>query len=216
MPELMLYYQEIFSSIQGESTDAGKPCVFVRLYGCNLNCSYCDQPQLLSEKKRMDVRRMVAKVMQYHIPYVCITGGEPFLQWDSVYPLVLELCSLGLDVSIETNGCNEIEADPYNRRFRYIMDVKCPSSGVSKHNVLDNLMRLQSKDEVKFVIKNKEDYKFAKQILLQYPTPAQILFSPCFDHNNPVIGQELVDWVVKDKIPNSRIQIQMHKILGVK
>lgn len=213
----VMYVDEIFVSIQGESTDAGKPCVFVRLFGCNIGCSFCDQKQNPKKKKKMSIGNVVNAVTKYHVPNVCITGGEPLLQWDAVYPLVLELKSMGYNISIETSGCVPIEADYLRRGFKYVMDVKCPSSGVSNKNILDNLLNLHTSDEVKFVISNREDYLYAKRVMLQFPTPAQILFSPCFDENfKPIIGKELVEWVIADRLLNVRFQIQMHKCIGVR
>lgn len=139
------------------------------------------------------------------------------LQWDTVYPLILELCSLNFKVSIETSGCVPIEADPYIRSFKYVMDIKCPSSGVSRKNIYSNLMNLQSKDEVKFVISDRKDYEFMKEVLKKYPTQAKILLSPCFDKDfKPLVGSDLVDWILEDKLFNCRVQIQMHKCLKVR
>lgn len=213
----ILWYHEIFSSIQGEGVDAGKPCTFVRLYGCNLECSYCDQPQTPKDKRKASISTIIKEVNKLGVPYVCITGGEPLIQWGAVYPLVLELISMGFKVSIETNGCCPIEADAYNRSFKYIMDVKCPSSGVSKYNILDNLMNLQMKDEVVFVISDRKDYVFARKIIRQYPTPASIIFSPCFNEDgSPVISSELVKWMLEDRLYNVRVSVQMHKCLEVR
>lgn len=212
----MLYLDDIFVSIQGESTDAGLPCVFVRLFGCNVKCSYCDQPQMACNRKRVSVENLVNMVRKYKIPYVCITGGEPLIQED-VYPVIYELLNENYKVSIETNGCVPIEPCGYLRSYKYIMDVKCPSSGVSHKNVLSNLANLLAHDEVKFVIANEEDYKYAKRVLRSYPTIAKVLFSPMFDEKgNPMIGQQLVDWLIKDRFYYARVQIQMHKCLGVK
>jgi 7-carboxy-7-deazaguanine synthase len=139
------------------------------------------------------------------------------LQWNALYPVILELVSLGKKVAIETSGCVPIDADPYNRSFKYVMDIKCPSSGVSHKNIYENLMNLQRKDEVKFVISNKEDYDFMKKIIRSYPTSAKILVSPCFTPDfKPMIGKELVDWLIRDGLYNVRVQIQMHKCLGVR
>lgn len=213
----VLYLDEVFASIQGESTDAGLPCVFVRLFGCNVGCSYCDQPQNPKNRTKISIGNLISKVQRYGIRHVCITGGEPMLQWDAVYPIVLELTSMGYEVAIETSGCVKIDSDPYLRSFKYVMDVKCPSSGVSHKNVYDNLMNLQAKDEVKFVIADEEDYKFMKRILKQYSTPAKILVSPCFDENmHPLISHELIEWLLRDKLDTIRVQIQLHKCLGVR
>ena len=212
----MLYLDEVFVSIQGESTDAGLPCVFVRLFGCNVKCTYCDQPQQACNRKRVSVGNLINMVKRYKVPYVCITGGEPLIQ-DDVYPVIYELLSEGYKVSVETNGCVPIDPCLYNRSYKYIMDVKCPSSGVSHKNVLTNLGNLLSHDEVKFVIADEADYKYAKRVLRSYPTSAKVLFSPMFDdEGKPVIGQQLVDWLIRDKFYYARVQIQMHKCLEVK
>ena len=217
MSDGSLYVDEVFTSIQGESTDAGLPCVFVRLFGCNIGCSFCDQPQNRKNRKKISIGNLVNKVLKYHIDYICITGGEPLLQQNALYPFILELVGLGKRVSIETSGCIPIDVDSYNRSYKYVMDIKCPSSGVSHKNVYDNLMNLKMKDEVKFVISNKEDYDFMKRILRQYPTSAKILVSPCFTPDlKPTIGSELSDWLIRDHLYHVRVQIQMHKCLGVK
>lgn len=212
----MLYLDDIFVSIQGESTDAGLPCVFVRLFGCNVKCTYCDQPQKPCDRKRVSVGNLMNMIRKYRVPYVCITGGEPLIQ-DDVYPVVYELLNEGYKVSIETNGCVPIEPCDYHRSYKYVMDVKCPSSGVSHRNVLTNLANLMPHDEVKFVIANEADYKFAKRILRSYPTSAKVLFSPMFnEEGKPVISQQLVDWMIRDKFYYARISVQIHKFLEVK
>lgn len=211
----MLYYHEVFPSIQGESSSMGKPCVFIRLFGCNLRCVYCDQPQAPSDRKRISLENLVYKVMQYRIEDVCITGGEPLLQ-DEIYPLIYELVSKNFKVSIETNGSVVIPEDPYARSFKYVMDVKSPSSKVSTKNILSNLTRLQRHDEVKFVIADRKDYDYAKNVLREYPTKASILFSPMFDRDmKQHVGQDLCNWLIEDRIHRARVQLQMHKIIGV-
>lgn len=210
----MLYYQSLFKSIQGESSESGLPCTFVRLFGCPIGCSYCDQDQPREDRKKISVKNLVYEIRKMRCKNVCITGGEPLIQ-DETMVLVYELVDLGYNVSIETSGCIPIERDLYNRSFRYIMDVKCPSSGVSHKNKYDNLLNLKHKDEVKYVIGNREDYDFMRKVMKKYPTSAKILVSPIFDNaNKPIIGKELVDWILEDGL-NVRIQIQLHKILGV-
>lgn len=212
----MMYYQEVFCSIQGESSDSGLPCIFIRLYGCPIGCSYCDQPQSPDQKKRVSVENIINKVLKFKgVKYVCITGGEPLI-YKEVIPLTWELMHMGYKVSIETSGCVPIEDLGYRRSFKYVMDIKCPSSGVSEKNLFDNLLHLQTNDEVKFVISNREDYDYMKKVLNKYPTQASILVSPMFDENQKaVIGNELVDWIIEDRL-NVRVQIQLHKIIGVK
>lgn len=212
----MLYYDEIFLSIQGESTETGLPCIFVRLFGCPIKCSYCDQPQDIKNKKRISVGNIVDKIRKYKgIKRVCITGGEPLI-YEETIPLAMELRYYDYEVSIETSGCIPIEPCGYRRGYRYIMDIKCPSSGVSEKNKYDNLIHLQNNDDVVFVIANREDYEFMKGVLKKYPTPANILVSPMFDKNQKaVIGKELVNWILRDQLSHVRVQIQLHKILGV-
>lgn len=211
----MLNYDEIFLSIQGESSDAGLPCIFVRLYGCPVGCSYCDQPQKPCQKKRISVENLINKVKQFKgVKYVCMTGGEPLIHEDCI-PIVWELLSLGYKVSIETSGCVPIEISDYRRSYKYVMDIKCPSSGVSHKNIYENLLHLQSNDEVKYVIANREDYEFMKSVMKKYPTSASILVSPMFDKNDKaVIGQELVKWILEDNL-DVRVSVQIHKLLGV-
>ena len=212
----MMFYDEIFCSIQGESSDSGLPCIFVRLYGCPVGCSYCDQPQTPDQKKRTSVGSIISKITSFKgVKYVCITGGEPLI-YPEVTALTWELLHMGYKVSIETSGCVPIEEVNYRRSFKYVMDIKCPSSGVSHKNIFENLLKLQFNDEVKFVIANREDYEYMKIVLKKYPTQASILVSPMFDENQKaVIGNELVDWIIQDRL-NVRVQLQIHKLLNVK
>lgn len=222
MSEGILYYHEVFLSIQGESTGAGLPCVFIRLYGCNMTCTYCDQPQTKKDRHKISVEHLVQEAVKYGCKNICITGGEPLIQWESVYQLALELVSdYDCNVSIETNGCTKIPTDLYYpSKLKFVMDIKCPTSGVSHRNIYENLMMLKQRDEVKFVIGNRHDYDFMKQVLKTYPTPAKILVSPVFyycsqgEYFSPV-AKDLVQWLLDDGLFNIRVQIQMHKCLGV-
>ena len=211
----MMYLDEVFLSIQGESTDTGLPCIFVRLYGCPIGCVYCDQPQTLSNKHKASIETIMNRVKKYRgVKRVCITGGEPLIYKNDLMPLVWELQYEGYKVTIETSGCLPIE-DFLRRDWKYIMDVKCPSSGVVEKNIYENLLKLHSKDEVVFVIADKKDYEFMKSVLQKYPTQANILLSPMFNKEGKnVIGKELVGWLLYDRL-DYRIQIQLHKILGV-
>lgn len=209
----MLRVHEIFSTIQGEGLDTGIPCTFVRLWGCNVKCVYCDQPQCKEDLKKMSVGKVIDEIRKLRVRNVCITGGEPLIQ-EEVYALVYELVCLNYNVSIETNGTIEIP-DTVRRSYKYVMDVKCPSSGVADENLLSNLGVLHSRDEVKFVIANEEDYNFMKKTLKKYPTNATVLLSPMFDPNQKqTIGKDLCTWILRDRL-NVRVQIQLHKILGV-
>lgn len=211
-----MFYDEIFCSIQGESSDSGLPCIFIRLYGCPVGCAYCDQPQSPDQKKRISIESIINKITKYKgVKYVCITGGEPLIH-EEVIPLTWELLHMNYKVSIETSGCVPIPDLGYRRSFKYVMDIKCPSSGVSEKNIFDNLLHLQTNDEVKFVVANREDYEYMKKVLKKYPTQASILVSPMFDKNQKaVIGSELVDWIIEDRL-DVRVQIQLHKIIGAR
>lgn len=218
--EGVLNYHEVFLSIQGESTEAGLPCVFIRLYGCNVKCAYCDQPQTLADKHRISIHHLIQKAMSFDCKNICITGGEPLIQSEAVYQLALELVAdYDCKVAIETNGCVQIPDLYYPKNIKFVMDVKCPSSGVHKRNVLENLMFLRKWDEVKFVISDREDYDYMKHILANYPTAAKILVSPVFteisgNYISPV-SKDLVKWLLEDKLYSVRVQIQMHKVLEV-
>lgn len=220
LSEGVLNYHEVFLSIQGESTGAGLPCVFIRLYGCNVKCSYCDQPQGKCDRHRISVEHLVQKAMSFECKNICITGGEPMIQCDEVYQLALELISdYGCKVAIETNGCTPIPDLYYPRDLKFVMDIKCPSSGVSDKNIYENLMLLRANDEVKFVISDRTDYEFMKKVLKNYPTAAKILVSPVFKYRLAEWfcpnGRELVRWLLADKMYNVRVQLQMHKIINV-
>lgn len=211
----MLHYDEIFCSIQGESRDAGLPTVFIRLFGCPVGCSYCDQPQSPADRKRISIENIIKEVTKYKgVKHICVTGGEPLIHEETL-PLVWELNGMGYKVSIETSGCVPIEKWEFRRTYRYVMDIKGPSSGVSHKNIYENLLNLQSNDEVKFVVGTLEDYEFMKSVLKKYPTQASILVSPMFDKEGKMkLGSELVDWILRDQL-DVRVQVQLHKIIGV-
>lgn len=209
----MLAVHEIFTTIQGEGYDTGIPCTFVRLYGCNLNCKYCDQPQRPSDRKIMEVAEVLEEVQKFKTKNVCLTGGEPLAQKQALV-LAEVLSEFGYNVSIETNGSLPIRYDE-KRRYKYVMDIKCPSSGVEKNNLYSNMNKLTEQDEVKFIIADKSDYYFMKTVLQVVPTKAKVLLSPMFDHNlKQTIGKDLCEWVIEDNL-DVKIQIQLHKILGV-
>src|SRR5438552_8060460 len=174
----MLTVNEIFHSIQGESTRAGNPCVFVRLTACDLRCSWCDTPYAFYEGRKMAVDDVVAAVQQYGCPLVEITGGEPLLQED-VYPLMARLVAHGRTVMLETGGHRPIARVP--PEVVKIVDVKCPGSGEAAKNCWANLARLSPHDEVKFVIADRADYEFARHTMAAHDLTARcaaVLFSP--------------------------------------
>ena len=205
----MLSVNEIFYSIQGESTYAGKPCVFVRLAGCDLRCSWCDTPYAFNEGRKMSVDDVVAAVDRYLCPLVEITGGEPLLQED-VYELMERLRGAGRTVMLETGGHRPIARVPAG--VVKIVDVKCPGSGEADKNNWSNLNALASSDEVKFVIKDRTDYEFARDVIARYALAdraAAVLMSPVHGVLEP---RTLSEWVLADRLP-ARLQLQLHKYI---
>jgi len=204
----MLTVNEIFHSIQGESTRAGQPCVFVRLTACDLRCIWCDTAYAFYEGRKMSVDEVLQAVDEYGCPLVEITGGEPLLQ-DDVYPLMERLLQSGHTVMLETGGHRPIERVP--AAVVKIVDVKCPGSGESDKNDWRNLEKLAPHDEVKFVIADRADYEFARDVVLwKLPTnPAAILFSPVHGGLDP---KTLSEWVLADRLP-VRVQLQLHKFI---
>jgi 7-carboxy-7-deazaguanine synthase len=204
----MLTVNEIFHSIQGESTRAGQPCVFVRLTACDLRCVWCDTAYAFYEGRKMSVDDVLQAVDEYGCPLVEITGGEPLLQ-DEVYPLMERLLQSGHTVMLETGGHRPIDRVP--SAVVKIVDVKCPGSGESDKNDWRNLEKLAPHDEVKFVIADRADYEFARDVVLwKIPTsPAAILFSPVHGGLDP---KTLSEWVLADRLP-VRVQLQLHKFI---
>ncbi len=206
----MLKVTEIFYSIQGESSYSGQPCIFVRLTGCNLRCSYCDTQYAYEEGEDLDIREIINRVSSHHCALVEITGGEPLMQDDTPL-LIQQLIDLGFEVLLETNGSMDISV--IDNRCIKILDIKCPSSGEAKENDLENLKRLQPKDEIKFVIGCREDYDYAKSILSFINTAKghikPPLFSPVGGKMNPEL---LAQWILADHL-DVRMQMQLHKII---
>lgn len=204
----MLKVNEIFYSIQGESSFTGLPFVFVRLTGCNLRCSYCDTKYAYEEGTAMSVEQILKEIKKYNCPYVEVTGGEPLLQ-EETPSLVNSLIGNNFTVLVETNGTKDISVIP-DRAVR-IMDIKCPSSGESDKFDWENLNRLNPQDEVKFVIAEKLDYDWAKEIITDrnLSEKVKVLLSPVKEKMNPDI---LAEWILKDK-SDVRLQLQLHKII---
>jgi 7-carboxy-7-deazaguanine synthase len=206
---VMLTVNEIFHSIQGESTHTGEPCVFVRLTACDLRCSWCDTPYAFHEGRKMSIDDVLAEVERYGCPLVEVTGGEPLLQPD-VYPLMTRLMESGKRVLLETGGHRSITQVPPG--VERIMDVKCPGSGESGKNDWTNLAALTSTDQVKFVIKDRIDYEFARDIVTREDLPARVaavLFSPVHGVLEPRL---LAEWMLADRLP-VRLQLQAHKFI---
>ena len=205
---MSLQVNEIFYSIQGESTYTGRPCVFIRLTACNLRCRWCDTEYAFYEGEALTIEQVLERVRAYKCPLVEITGGEPLLQ-EGVHPLIDRLLLEGYEVLIETGGSLDVgRLDP---RVVKILDLKAPGSGMERHNNLDNLRYLDRKDQVKFVVADRRDYEWAKQMMAEHALAekAQVLLSPVFGELHP---RELAEWILADRLP-ARLQIQLHKYL---
>ena len=205
----MLTVNEIFYSIQGESTRAGQPCVFVRLTACDLRCNWCDTPYAFHEGRKMSVDEVFADVEARGCQTVEVTGGEPLLQAD-VYPLMQRLLDAGKTVLIETGGHRSIAGVPAG--VIRIMDVKCPGSGEAEKNNWSNFAHLTKTDEVKFVIADRRDYEFAKEIVERERLIGRVnavLFSPVHGTLDP---KQLSEWVIADRL-DGRVQLQVHKYI---
>ena len=200
---------EIFYSVQGESTFAGQPCVFVRLTACDLRCSWCDTPYAFHEGRKRPIDDVVAEVERYECSLVEVTGGEPLLQ-EEVYPLMQELLSKGKTVLLETGGHRSTARVP--DPVVTILDVKCPGSGEADRMDWDNLARLRPRDEVKFVVKDRVDYDYARDVIRRFGLPGRAAAI----HLSPVHGvldsKTLSEWVLADRLP-VRVQLQLHKYI---
>lgn len=203
-----LVINEIFHSIQGESSHTGRPCTFVRLTYCNIRCGYCDTEYSFYEGREMSLDEILDTVKGYGCKLVEVTGGEPLFQ-PNVHPLMRRLCDEGYEVLLETGGSLDIGS--VDLRVRRIVDFKCPSSNMTKKNLWSNVEHLRSGDEVKFVIGNREDYDWAKAKLQEFKIldrcPA--LMSPVFGEIEPIT---LAGWILDDKL-DVRFQIQLHKYI---
>ena len=206
---MKLTVNEIYQSVQGESTWAGLPCVFVRLTFCDLRCTYCDTEYAFYEGKKIPLDEIVAAVRLFGCPLVEVTGGEPLLQ-PACVPLLAMLCEAGFTVLLETSGAHDISAvDP---RVHRIMDLKTPSSGECARNLYANIAQLTDRDEVKFVLGSREDYEWARGMMREHGLAGKVravLFSPVFGKIAP---SDIVAWMLEDQLP-ARFQLQMHKFI---
>ncbi len=204
---------EIFYSIQGESTTTGIPTVFIRFTGCNLRCSYCDTEYAYHNGDKKTLEEILKEVAEFKAEYVCLTGGEPLLQKDLLY-LIKKLVSIRKQISIETSGSLSIKniARKEWKRVKVVMDIKTPSSLMADRNNYSNFEYLRPWDEVKFVCGSKEDFDFAIDIIKRFKlnSKAHILFSPISDK---LSYKKLASWVLNAKMKNTRLQVQLHKII---
>jgi len=204
----MLKVNEIFYSIQGESTYAGKRCVFVRLTGCNLRCTYCDTEYAFYDGEELSINSIIEKVKSFNCKLVEITGGEPLLQ-NNVHKLMNKLCDNNYTVLLETSGSLSIKN--IDKRIINIMDFKTPSSNMVERNDFSNIEYLKTNDEVKFVIGSKADYDWSKAILEKYKLDkkVKVLFSSVF---GKIEHSKLVEWILTDNL-DIQYQLQMHKYI---
>ena len=196
---------EIFHSIQGESSHVGRPCVFVRLTGCNLRCRWCDSEYTFTGGERMELDDVIAQVKSYGTKLVEITGGEPLAQEES-FELIKRLCDDGFEVLIETSG--SIDIAPVDERAKTILDIKCPGSGEMEKNRWENIDQLRPHDEIKFVIADRTDYDWARRVVEERDLGRwTVLFSPVWGEMEM---KSLAEWMLADRVP-ARLQTQLHK-----
>lgn len=207
-PQPRLRINEIFFSLQGEARTVGLPTVFIRLTGCPLRCGYCDTAYAFQGGEWMSLEEIVSNVMQYETVHVTVTGGEPLAQPDCIGLLKL-LCDKGYQVSLETSGALDISA--VDRRISRVMDLKTPGSGEQSRNLLDNIEQLTAHDQLKFVICDRNDYMWAREMIIRYELTSrcEVLISPSHAQIN---ARELAEWVLEDRLP-VRFQLQLHKLL---
>ncbi len=206
MPDLLI--TELFYSIQGESSYAGLPCIFIRLSGCNLRCKWCDTFYALTGGETHSLEEIIAFVHKHKVRLVCITGGEPLLQ-SNVIPLMERLLNENYTILLETNGSLPINQLP--DKVIKILDLKCPSSDMTKYMHWENIDYLSKRDEVKFVIGDRKDYEWAKEVISEYRIAkrCKILCSPVFNILSPEL---LASWILADHLP-VRLQLQIHKYI---
>ncbi len=206
--EVELIINEIFYSIQGESSRIGLPTIFIRLTGCPLRCQYCDSEYAFYDGEKMRMSSILNKIKKYPTKYVTVTGGEPLAQ-KSCLKLLAKLCNFGYDVSLETSGA--INVSNVDKRVKKIIDIKTPGSAEENKNKFENLKHLTTKDEIKFVICDQSDYVWAKKNILEknMANICEIIFSPAHESIKP---KNLANWILKDQL-NVRMQIQLHKYL---
>jgi 7-carboxy-7-deazaguanine synthase len=199
---------EVFLSLQGETSRAGLPTVFIRLAGCPLRCRWCDTPYSFQGGETVTLSALLARVAEFGVPTVCVTGGEPLAQKNCL-PLLTALCDAGYSVSLETSGALDVgKVDP---RVSRIVDVKPPESGEAARNRWENIAHLTPHDEIKFVLANRADYEWAREVLRerQLDRICPVLFSPVQGELAPA---QLADWIIADRLP-VRMQVQLHKVL---
>lgn len=205
MPTLRV--NEIFYSIQGESSRVGIPTVFIRLTGCPMRCTYCDTSYAFHNGQQKNIDEIIREIKQFDTNYITITGGEPLAQKNCM-DLMNQLCELGYHVSLETGGGLDIKE--VNSKVKIILDVKTPKSNEDKNNFWPNLTNIKMNDEIKFVIQDYDDFSWSVDIIRKYQlNQSQILFAPVY---KVLDNEKLAEWILKSQL-NVRLQLQLHKII---
>ena len=198
---------EIFHSIQGEGATMGIPTIFVRLTGCNLDCKWCDTEYARTEGKEMNLGMIMEEIGKIRCPQVCITGGEPLIQSETV-PLIDRLLDSGYLVTLETNGSKNLEKLPCSEALMISMDIKCPGSGMAEKADMSNIELLGPTDQLKFIISDRRDYEYARNILKEHEPICAVVMTPVWGFDIA----ELIKWVLKDKL-DIRVLPQLHKLV---
>lgn len=198
---------EIFLSLQGEGKNQGRPCLFIRLAGCNLKCRWCDTPESRGAGREMGLDAILEQVWRINPPYVCITGGEPLLQGEELERLLASLQKRGTTIDIETNGT--VDFTRFQPYASVCMDVKCPSSG--EQSTLSLLEKIRPQDSVKFVVKDEADCRYAQEVLKTHRVAGEIFLSPVYGTDYNILSK----FLLTNNLP-ARMQVQLHRIIGVK
>jgi 7-carboxy-7-deazaguanine synthase len=198
---------EIFYSLQGEGRWTGLPNIFIRTSGCNLRCSFCDTTYAYDDGKEMSIDEIFGQISKYPCKYICITGGEPLLQNDTS-ELIDVLLKRNYKICLETNGSINIEKLSNKKSLIISLDIKCPSSNMHEKNYFKNISLLRKGDQLKFVIKDKDDYNYAKKIVNEYKPTCMVFFQPVWGKN----PEELANWITTDGL-DVKLGLQLHKII---
>ena len=198
---------EIFYSLQGEGRWTGLPNIFIRTTGCNLRCPYCDTKYAYEDGKEMNIKEIIEDIKKYPCKHVCITGGEPLLQNETL-ELIDALLKKEYDILLETNGSINIGNTAGKKSLIISLDIKCPSSEMHKKMYLENIILLRKDDQLKFVIKNREDYNYAKKLVQNYKPVCSVFFQPIWGTN----PKDLAEWLLNDRL-DVKMGLQVHKII---
>jgi 7-carboxy-7-deazaguanine synthase len=198
---------EIFYSIQGEGKWTGLPNIFIRTTGCNLRCSYCDTKYAYEGGTEKTMEKIMNEVKKYNCKKICLTGGEPLYQKETIQ-LIDKLLKIGYEICLETNGSLDITPLTSKKNLIISLDIKCPSSKMHKKMIFENIKKLKQKDQLKLVIKDKNDYEYTKKIINKYKPACDVFFQPVWDTN----PKHLADWIIKDDL-DVKLGLQIHKII---